>query len=119
MTHEDLAVRGRSDAARVALEQRHLERFLEASEEGRGSRLGHTGGGCRAYHRARVVQLRQFVEYAPPSSSLDDQLALVSALALDPRLDVPDPAGGNQADYEAVARSLWDLARRFAQLVDQ
>jgi protein-tyrosine-phosphatase len=65
---------------------------------------------------ARVVQIRQFVLHAPPGETIEDQLAVVFGLDLDATLDVPDPAGGDQSDYDAIARSLWCLARDFAAL---
>jgi protein-tyrosine-phosphatase len=33
-------------------------------------------------------------------------------------LDVADPAGGDQAVYDACARQLWELAQVFALLVE-
>jgi protein-tyrosine-phosphatase len=64
----------------------------------------------------RVVQVRQFVLHAPPGEPIERQLAVVSGLELDATLDVADPAGGDQGDYDAIARSLWHLARDFATL---
>jgi len=65
---------------------------------------------------ARVVQIRQFVLHAPPGEPIGRQLAVVSGLELDATLDVADPAGGDQGDYDAIARSLWRLALDFAAL---
>jgi low molecular weight protein-tyrosine phosphatase len=65
----------------------------------------------------RVVQLRQFVEAAPARRALDEQLALVAGVALDARLDVIDPAGGDQGLYDEVARTLWRLSLEFAAVV--
>jgi len=66
----------------------------------------------------RVVQVRQFTQNAPHGVALDEQLAAVAALALDPRLDVDDPAGADQGVYDEVAGSLWQLAQEFATLID-
>jgi protein-tyrosine-phosphatase len=67
----------------------------------------------------KVVQVRQFVLHAPPGASLSEQLSVVSALELDPRLDVPDPAGADQDVYDEVAHSLWLLAQEFASRVHE
>jgi protein-tyrosine-phosphatase len=64
----------------------------------------------------RVVQIQQFVEHAPMGRSLDQQLAVVARVELDAHVDVADPAGRDQSDYDACARSLWGLAQRFAEL---
>jgi hypothetical protein len=37
----------------------------------------------------------------------------------DARLDVADPAGGDDATYEACAHELWDMAQVFATLLDE
>ena len=66
---------------------------------------------------ARAVQIGAFVAGAPTGLALDDQLLEVVARPVEADLDVADPAGGEQADYDACARQLWDLARRFAELV--
>jgi protein-tyrosine-phosphatase len=66
----------------------------------------------------RVVQIRQFVLHASPGVSLKEQLASTAKLELDARLDVADPAGGDQNEYDTIARSLWRLAQDFATRVD-
>lgn len=65
----------------------------------------------------RVVLIRQFVERAPAGAALARQLAAVTSQEPDATLDVPDPAGADQAAYDDVARSLWRLAQAFASLV--
>jgi protein-tyrosine-phosphatase len=74
--------------------------------------------GLAPHEAVRVVQVRQFVLHAPPGNSLNEQLASVARLELDARLDVADPAGGDQGEYDTIARSLWRLARDFASRVD-
>ena len=64
----------------------------------------------------RVVQLAQFVRYAPGDLSLDEQLTVVARRAPDAAFDVVDPAGGDQAVYDECARQLWDLSLAFAAL---
>ncbi|HUX04936.1 MAG TPA: hypothetical protein VMV53_08570 [Acidimicrobiales bacterium] len=64
----------------------------------------------------RVVQLAQFVRYAPWDLDLVDQLLVVSRHAPDTFYDVADPAGGDQEVYNECARQLWDLAMAFATL---
>jgi protein-tyrosine-phosphatase len=46
-------------------------------------------------------------------------LAAVSDLDPSPAFDVVDPAGGDQAVYDACASQLWDLAKAFALLVGE
>ena len=67
---------------------------------------------------SRAVQLGAFAAYAPAGFDLAEQLREVARLPGDASLDVRDPAGGDQADYDACASELWRLARRFAELVD-
>jgi protein-tyrosine-phosphatase len=68
-------------------------------------------------HAAKVVQLHQFVRYAPLDESFQTQLEVVSSMALEPSLDVADPAGGDDATYVACVNELWELAQVFATLV--
>ena len=68
--------------------------------------------------RSRAVQLGAFVAYAPAGFDLAEQLGEVARHSADASLDVRDPAGGDQADYDGCASELWRLARRFAELVD-
>ncbi|MHB8826977.1 MAG: arsenate reductase/protein-tyrosine-phosphatase family protein [Acidimicrobiales bacterium] len=68
--------------------------------------------------RSRAVQLGAFVAYAPAGFDLAEQLGEVARHSADASLDVRDPAGGEQADYDSCASELWRLARRFAELVD-
>ena len=66
---------------------------------------------------SKTVQLVQFVRRAPIDVAFADQLAAVSDLDPSPAFDVVDPAGGDQAVYDACASQLWDLAKAFALLV--
>jgi protein-tyrosine-phosphatase len=68
---------------------------------------------------SKTVQLVQFVRRAPIDVSFADQLAAVSDLDPSPAFDVVDPAGGDQAVYDACASQLWDLAKAFALLVGE
>ncbi len=72
-----------------------------------------------AGHGAKVVRLHQFVRDAPLDATFAIQLAAVAALELDPALDIADPAGGDQALYNACARQLWELAQAFSVLVTE
>jgi protein-tyrosine-phosphatase len=65
----------------------------------------------------KAVQLAQFVRFAPLEGDLGAQLRAVSSHAPSSEFDVRDPAGGDQATYDACARHLWDLAQSFALLV--
>jgi protein-tyrosine-phosphatase len=67
----------------------------------------------------KTVQLRQFVRFAPLEGDFNMQLGF--ALARDPsaEFNVADPAGGDQATYDACARQLWELAQAFALIVGE
>ncbi len=76
-----------------------------------------------AYVRARhplgadkTIQLRSFCLLAPLEGDLDEQVADVARQDPEPGLDVSDPAGGDQSDYDACAVELWELAQVFAAL---
>lgn len=64
-----------------------------------------------------TVQLHQFVRFAELDGPLDERLATVIELGPDERFDVRDPAGGDQATYDACAQQLWELAQAFTTLV--
>jgi protein-tyrosine phosphatase len=66
----------------------------------------------------RTVQLAQFCRHAPLDGPLAAQLAEVLTHEIDDRFDVADPAGGDQAAYDACADQLWELAQVFATVVD-
>jgi protein-tyrosine-phosphatase len=68
---------------------------------------------------AKTVQLDLFVRRAPIEVSFVDQLSAVSALTPSSLFDVADPAGGDQAVYNACALQLWELAKAFALLVGE
>jgi protein-tyrosine-phosphatase len=65
----------------------------------------------------RSFQLGAFVTLAPTGVDLVAQMHEVSRHPLEERWDVVDPAGGDQALYDAVARELWDYARRLVDVV--
>jgi protein-tyrosine-phosphatase len=67
----------------------------------------------------KTVQLVQFVRRAPIEVPFADQLAAVSALDPSSLFNVDDPAGGDQAVYDACALQLWHLAKAFALLVGE
>jgi protein-tyrosine-phosphatase len=83
------------------------------------SEAGHVRYVRQKFGEANVktVQLCQFVRRAPIEVSFVDQLAAVSVLTPSSLFDVADPAGGDQAVYDACALHLWDLAQAFALLV--
>ena len=66
---------------------------------------------------AKAVQLAQFVHAAPPKRPFDEQLRAATSFEPSSDYDIADPAGGQQIDYDACARELWDLAQAFALLV--
>jgi protein-tyrosine-phosphatase len=68
-------------------------------------------------HSDKAVQLAQFDRYASPNRSIVEQLREVVAHEPSAEFDVVDPAGGDQATYDACARQLWNLAQTFALIV--
>ena len=71
-----------------------------------------------AAHGYKAVQLAQFVRYAPLEVGLDTQVRAAHAHEPSPDFNVADPAGGDQATYDACARQMWELAHAFALLVN-
>ena len=71
----------------------------------------------RHFGGVACAQLGQFATHAPLGQGLDVQLASLRELAPDESLDVKDPAGGTQADYDECARQLWRYALAFTDLV--
>jgi protein-tyrosine-phosphatase len=65
---------------------------------------------------AKVVSVGQFVRVAPLDQALAPQVAAVAALEPDPAVDVADPAGGEQDDYDRCAGELWEIAQVFVTL---
>jgi protein-tyrosine-phosphatase len=65
----------------------------------------------------KAVQLAQFVRFATFDGDLDAKLRRASEHQPSIDFNVADPAGGNQATYDACARQLWHLAQAFAQIV--
>ena len=64
----------------------------------------------------RTVQIAAFCRFAPLDASIAEQVRVASAATPDDGLDVVDPAGGDQSDYDECAAELWDLAQVFATL---
>ena len=67
----------------------------------------------------KAVQLAQFVRFAPLDGDLDAQLRATRSHGPSTQFNVDDPAGGDQAIYDACARQLWDLAQAFALIVGE
>jgi protein-tyrosine-phosphatase len=67
----------------------------------------------------KAVQLAQFVRFAPLDGDFAAQLRAVQSHDPSPEFDVQDPAGGDQATYDACAQQLWDLAQAFALIVGE
>ena len=65
----------------------------------------------------KAVQLAQFDRYATSSGAFDEQLGEVLTHEPSVEFDIADPAGGDQATYDACARQLWNLAQTFALIV--
>ena len=57
----------------------------------------------------KVVQIKHFVATAPLDGAFTDRVRSVAQLDPDVVWDVVDPAGGDQATYDATAAELWDL----------
>jgi protein-tyrosine-phosphatase len=70
-----------------------------------------------AHGAHKVVQIKHFVATAPLDGPLFERVAQVSELAPDVIWDVVDPAGGDQATYDATAQELWDLTQAIGVLL--
>jgi protein-tyrosine-phosphatase len=68
--------------------------------------------------RLKTVLLGQFLRDAPLDDSFVDQVTVVALLEPDAIFDVEDPAGRDQAAYDACATRLWEMAQAFATLVE-
>ncbi len=66
---------------------------------------------------SKTIVLGQFLERATFRASFPMLVAHASALEPDSRFDVIDPAGGDQAAYDACASQLWAMAQNFAVLL--
>ena len=71
-----------------------------------------------APHAYKAVQLAQFVRYAPLEGGIDAQVRAAHSHEPSADFNVADPAGGDQAIYDACARQLWELAHAFALIVN-
>jgi protein-tyrosine-phosphatase len=65
----------------------------------------------------KAVQLAQLVGAASLGGDLSSSVGVASQQEPSKEFDVADPAGGDQAIYDACARQLWDLAQAFAIIV--
>jgi protein-tyrosine-phosphatase len=65
----------------------------------------------------KTVLLRQFLRDAPLDVPLEDQLHVVASQPPLADFDVEDPAGGDQAVYDACASALWEMAQVFSTIV--
>jgi protein-tyrosine-phosphatase len=73
----------------------------------------------RAHHgdgAAKAVIVQQFLREAPLDTEFDEQVRYVSSLEPLAYFDVDDPAGKDQAAYDACAAALWEMAQVFATL---
>jgi protein-tyrosine-phosphatase len=66
---------------------------------------------------SKTAMLHQFVREAPLDVLFDDQFRHVASLEPSPLFDVDDPAGGDQALYNACALKLWEMAQVFSTIV--
>lgn len=62
----------------------------------------------------KTLSLQQFIREAPRDEAFDDQVNAVALREPSRSFDVEDPAGGDQAAYDACARQLWTLAKEFS-----
>jgi protein-tyrosine-phosphatase len=64
----------------------------------------------------KAVVFQQFLREAPLDTEFDEQVRYVASLEPLAYFDVEDPAGKDQAAYDACAASLWEMAQVFATL---
>lgn len=67
----------------------------------------------------KVVQLHQFIRYAPLDEPFTTQLLVVASMEPDAHFDIADPAGGDDATYRACAQELWEMAQVFTTLLSE
>ena len=67
----------------------------------------------------KAVVLQQFLREAPLDTPFDEQVRYVASLEPLAFFDVEDPAGKDQAAYDACAASLWEMAQVFSTLVTE
>ncbi len=74
---------------------------------------GHVAFVRRCFPDAapRTVSLAQLAHEAPLDVPARQGVAMVASREPSAAFDVPDPAGGDQAVYDACARQLWTLAQ--------
>jgi protein-tyrosine-phosphatase len=71
----------------------------------------HHGDGA-----AKAVIFQQFLREAPLDVDFDEQVRYVASLEPLAYFNVEDPAGKDQAAYDACAEQLWEMAQVFATL---
>lgn len=74
----------------------------------------HFPGACD-----KTVSLGQFIRDGARHGARDERVRRVAEAEPDPTCDVRDPAGGDQATYDACARELWSLARELVALLGE
>jgi len=65
----------------------------------------------------KTVVLAQLLSESTPDVTFDEQLHQVALMTPSGFFDVDDPAGGDQATYNACAARLWSLSQAFASVV--
>jgi protein-tyrosine-phosphatase len=97
------------------------ERDLDVADLVLASEADHVNYVRRHFpeHSMKAVALAQFVRFAPLDASFEVQLAQVAAMDPSRQFDVEDPAGGDQAVYDACALELWELSQAFATIVGE
>jgi protein-tyrosine-phosphatase len=60
----------------------------------------------------KTVSVGQLVDEAPADLALVERVTAIARRDPDARFDVADPAGGDQADYDAATARLWEIAQR-------
>ena len=71
----------------------------------------HHGDGA-----SKAVIFQQFLREAPLDTDFDEQVHYVASLEPLAFFDIEDPAGKDQAAYDACAAQLWEMAQVFAVL---
>jgi protein-tyrosine-phosphatase len=64
----------------------------------------------------KTVLLAQLLSESTPDVNFDERLRQVALMTPSAFFDVDDPAGGDQATYNACAKRLWSMAQVFASL---
>jgi len=67
----------------------------------------------------KTVVLAQLLSESSPDATLEERVREVASMTPSGFFDVDDPAGGDQATYDACAKQLWSLSQIFASIVAQ